>query len=656
MYKISIFLKSFISIFLLLFSCSTSIMEQNFETEKINQYLNNSVKLDPVEKKASVGYFYSDYNNSLPEIVDLSSNMPPVGDQGSQGSCTAWAVAYAAKSYQEGIEENWDLSNQSHQFSPSFLYNQIRDGFVSLTLDMLVDKGCDTLNNFPYNPHDKTTLPDVKSFKRALKYKAKSWKYLKKDVTELKKILASGNVVIGVIAVHNDFNILSKKNPIYDDFSGKRYAHHSICIVGYDDSKSAFKFINSWGTDWGIDGYGYISYSAVYEDSPYFCEAYIMFDDKNIDREKKVIHYYSQNDIKYIHYKQDNNIWTNIPGKEMTYEKDGWYVYVLEDKDDFEFCFNSGYYSPIWDSKYGANYKTTLNEVWIKDYTIYDYNPLSVDLKLIVKNSNNNMPIKDISFSVKNKNNDDIFYIKTDEYGIAWLENVKSGEYTIFSNVYNYLYENNSTMFSFDITINNKTFIKEIYLTPACSTTIYLTKNNDNNTSSYELVGLNGSLYKNGVFYKNYISSSYYGNGYFSLGYLTQGEYKLVISDKKNDKIYNGEITFSINENTNYYSNTMFVSSFKANFSMVYLRGSFNDWSTSKMNIVKDNIWELEVDFNKDYDNKFKFDIYGDWQLNYGDNNNDGICEQNGNDIFVTKGRYLIKFNDVNKSYWFEKR
>ena len=38
--------------------------------------------------------------SELPESVDLSDKMPPVGNQGIQQSCVAWAVAYALKSYQ----------------------------------------------------------------------------------------------------------------------------------------------------------------------------------------------------------------------------------------------------------------------------------------------------------------------------------------------------------------------------------------------------------------------------------------------------------------------------------------------------------------------------------------------------------------------------
>ena len=38
---------------------------------------------------------------------------------------------------------------------------------------------------------------------------------------------------------------------------------HAIVIVGFNDSLKAFKFMNSWGTDWGNKGYGWISYRNV---------------------------------------------------------------------------------------------------------------------------------------------------------------------------------------------------------------------------------------------------------------------------------------------------------------------------------------------------------------------------------------------------------
>ena len=35
---------------------------------------------------------------------------------------------------------------------------------------------------------------------------------------------------------------------------------HALCIVGYDDKTNIFKFKNSWGANWGVQGYGYLPY------------------------------------------------------------------------------------------------------------------------------------------------------------------------------------------------------------------------------------------------------------------------------------------------------------------------------------------------------------------------------------------------------------
>lgn len=45
--------------------------------------------------------------------------------------------------------------------------------------------------------------------------------------------------------------------------SDSQVTHHAICICGFDDALQAFKFKNSWGADWGDNGYGWISYEYV---------------------------------------------------------------------------------------------------------------------------------------------------------------------------------------------------------------------------------------------------------------------------------------------------------------------------------------------------------------------------------------------------------
>jgi C1A family cysteine protease len=41
------------------------------------------------------------------------------------------------------------------------------------------------------------------------------------------------------------------------------YGGHAICFVGYDSKKKLIKFKNSWGTNWGDNGYGYLPYNYI---------------------------------------------------------------------------------------------------------------------------------------------------------------------------------------------------------------------------------------------------------------------------------------------------------------------------------------------------------------------------------------------------------
>ena len=36
--------------------------------------------------------------------------------------------------------------------------------------------------------------------------------------------------------------------------------HHAICLVGFDDTKRCWIAKNSFGTTWGVQGYGLIDY------------------------------------------------------------------------------------------------------------------------------------------------------------------------------------------------------------------------------------------------------------------------------------------------------------------------------------------------------------------------------------------------------------
>ncbi|EKR71582.1 papain family cysteine protease [Leptospira noguchii str. 2006001870] len=218
---------------------------------------------------------YGISHRGLASKVDLSPSMPPVGNQGEQGSCVAWSTAYATKSFQEYIErkssKDWSLRsaqgtpNYSKIFSPAFIYNQINGGrdngsLISDAMRVMVEMGAAPWDTMPYNPADYRTRPSQAAIEAASKYKAKEFLRVKTtDMNEVKAQLSEGKpVVAGVLVYENFFNL--KGDQIYKEGLGKTYGGHAIALVGYDDSKNAVKFINSWGTDWGDQGYGYIDY------------------------------------------------------------------------------------------------------------------------------------------------------------------------------------------------------------------------------------------------------------------------------------------------------------------------------------------------------------------------------------------------------------
>jgi hypothetical protein len=200
----------------------------------------------------------------LSSAVDLSEKLPTPGNQGRQSSCVGWATGYALKAYQEKLETNTVL-----YFSPSFIYNQInngRDGGSSMVdaLNILSQQGICTYNEMPYNENDYLTKPSEIQKSSAKKYRIDFWRRVNiMDIKEVKAQINAGYPVVIAAVVDEGFG----KIKLYDSKSiwkkqlGNRLGGHAMVVIGYDDNNNAFKIINSWGTEWGANGYGWIDYN-----------------------------------------------------------------------------------------------------------------------------------------------------------------------------------------------------------------------------------------------------------------------------------------------------------------------------------------------------------------------------------------------------------
>jgi hypothetical protein len=128
-------------------------------------------------------------------------------------------------------------------------------------MNLLRREGAATLTSFPYSEHDCTTLPNAATKQAARAFAIADWRRVNvQDEMEIKTQIASGFPVLIGMVVDNAFSQLGP-GQIYSGPPGQSRGGHAMVVVGYSDARSAFKVINSWGTNWGDQGFGWISYN-----------------------------------------------------------------------------------------------------------------------------------------------------------------------------------------------------------------------------------------------------------------------------------------------------------------------------------------------------------------------------------------------------------
>ncbi|MCB1156999.1 MAG: hypothetical protein KDK45_05800, partial [Leptospiraceae bacterium] len=75
----------------------------------------------------------------------------------------------------------------------------------------------------------------------------------------IKSELLDKNAVVAGILVDEGF-LNHRGNEVIRETKGKFIGAHALAIVGFDDTKKAFKIQNSWSESWGDKGYAYLDY------------------------------------------------------------------------------------------------------------------------------------------------------------------------------------------------------------------------------------------------------------------------------------------------------------------------------------------------------------------------------------------------------------
>ncbi|MBQ3657074.1 MAG: hypothetical protein II956_09580 [Bacteroidales bacterium] len=208
----------------------------------------------------------------LPKMVDLTDNLPPIGNQGQYGTCVAWAVAYNCRTFLYSKQKNLSksqLKNSSNQFSPKDLFWSIENDYkgsgcngtnFEYAFDVMITRGVATQSDVPYTNLGNCSYNRSAGSSTAGKYKIKSFRQIKVDKTTIKEYLANGQLVVFGAQLGDEFMNANSSSVLYSQTYGYtgQHAYHAMVCSGYDDTKGsngAFRVVNSWGENWGDDGY-----------------------------------------------------------------------------------------------------------------------------------------------------------------------------------------------------------------------------------------------------------------------------------------------------------------------------------------------------------------------------------------------------------------
>lgn len=206
----------------------------------------------------------------VPGAADLRRLMPPVLDQGAAGSCTGFAAA-ALHYYLQSAQDQ-----QSFVPSPMFIYYNARllygatrydvGATIRNTMKVLGRWGACDEKSWPYDLAKLNRQPPRYVYRVAERHQARAYRRLERSVDAIRLAVAADRPVVFGFSVYSGFESEEVESTGYVQIPARGESllgGHAVVAVGYLDDEERLICRNSWGQDWGDNGYFYLPYGYI---------------------------------------------------------------------------------------------------------------------------------------------------------------------------------------------------------------------------------------------------------------------------------------------------------------------------------------------------------------------------------------------------------
>lgn len=247
-------------------------------------------------------YIYSRVTTPIPARLNFVSYVKSVENQGILNACTSNSLVGACELILNANGQFENLSRIFNYYESRNHSSLIGDtgAYLRTAIIALKKKGLPTESKWPYAIENLDVAPPTEVYADASTRLLERYERIDSGITyiysesetdtgsglisasgfsiigtqgyilDIKSALSEGFIVVIGLSINEIFrsisgNFISQYNNSWTGISNANpsIGGHAVYLVGYDDTYSSFIFANSWGQDWGFNGFGLLPYNSM---------------------------------------------------------------------------------------------------------------------------------------------------------------------------------------------------------------------------------------------------------------------------------------------------------------------------------------------------------------------------------------------------------